>query len=347
MRDGWVDLSRLEDQERGGWLRRRRHGDYVIWDYTQKTQAARHWTPETRLCRGLVATEAGQIVSRPFPKFFNAGEEGPLPTLPFPPVVYEKLDGSLIVVSQHEGQRIVSSRAAMDNPHTRAAEAILGDWMPRPGWTYCFELIHPDMRIVCDYGDRRDLVLLGCIETATGWEQPLWLCDDWPVHARQHYLGWPFDPEQHAAPNHEGFVLHWPASWDLPGGLRVKVKFAEYLRLHRLLTGVTPRVIWEHLRDGKPVETLYENVPDEFYDWVRGQAVTLLQAHANVACKAVQRYNQMREFPSRAEQARELADDPHRAIVFHLLDGKDANRLIWEMVKPGPAKAFWNSAEAA
>lgn len=36
-REGWVDLSRLLDLERGGWLRRRNYGAYVVWDYTQKT----------------------------------------------------------------------------------------------------------------------------------------------------------------------------------------------------------------------------------------------------------------------------------------------------------------------
>lgn len=342
MRDGWIDLSRLLDLERDGWLRRRRYGPYVVWDYTQKTQAQRHWTPETRMCRGLVTYESGQIVSRPFPKFHNAGEEGPLPTSLGPPVVYEKIDGSLIVVAQHEGRRVVSSRAAMDNPHTRAAEAILGDWMPEPGYTYCFELVHPDKRIVCNYGERRELVLLGCIETATGWELPLWTVEDWPHHAPQHYMAWPFDPEQFAAPNAEGFVLHWPAAQ-----LRVKVKFAEYLRLHRLMTGVTPRSIWEHLRDGKPMDALYERVPDEFYEWVNVQTIALLEANASVANKAAHQYKIMRQLQTRAEQARALADDPYRAIVFRMLDGKDPSRLIWEMVKPGPAKAFWNHAEAA
>ena len=340
---GLLDLRVLRELEQAGWLKSRQYGAYLIWDYTQKTQAHRHWTPETRMCRGLVTTATGEIVSRPFPKFFNLGEE-PLPEGLGQPLVYEKVDGSLIVVSLHEGRRVVSSRAAMDNLHTRAAEEIMRDWMPAPGFTYCFELIHPEMRIVCNYGDERGLRLLAKIDTEKGQESELAAVSapEWTgMRALRWLLIWPFDPEEHTRSNMEGFVLHWPEH-----GLRVKVKFAEYLRLHKLMTGVTPRAIWELLRDGRSLDPLYERVPDEFHAWMRAQEYALREQFAELL-EAARYCVHLQEGKPRAEIARNIAHLPHRAAVFHLLDGKEPDRIIWELVKPGPARAFWNSGEAA
>ena len=42
-----VDVEYLNALVGEGWLKRREYDDFVVWDYTQKTQAARHWTPET------------------------------------------------------------------------------------------------------------------------------------------------------------------------------------------------------------------------------------------------------------------------------------------------------------
>ena len=123
---GLLDLRVQRELEQAGWLKSRQYGAYLIWDYTQKTQAHRHWTPETRMCRGLVTTATGEIVSRPFPKFFNLGEE-PLPEGLGQPLVYEKVDGSLIVVSLHEGRRVVryesrSVRPSLLPPEFSSAE---------------------------------------------------------------------------------------------------------------------------------------------------------------------------------------------------------------------------------
>lgn len=336
-----IDIAALNALVGQGWLKRREYGEFVVWDYTQKTQAMRHWTPETRMCRGLVTTRDGRIVSRPFPKFFNLGEE-PLPEGLGQPLVYEKVDGSLIVVSQFEGQRIVSSRASMGNPHTRAAEDILGDWMPEPGFTYCFELIHPDMRIVCHYGDARELRLLAKIDARTGVEYrlpPPPQVLDWPNQAVEYQMMWPFDPEDHAVPNAEGFVLFWPG-W----ALRVKVKFAEYLRLHKLLAGVTPRTIWDMLRRGQATDELYKRTPDEFYDWLQEHEESLKRRYRSILIQGVNRIDHLKHL-ERKGFAAAIADDPLRSVLFKLYDDRDPAPVIWQMLEPKNTRAFWGTSE--
>lgn len=51
-------------------------------------------------------------------------------------------------------------------------------------------------------------------------------------------------------------------------GLRLKFKFVDYVKLRRILTQVTSKVIWEMLRDKTNFEDILERVLDEFYNWV-------------------------------------------------------------------------------
>ena len=327
----FVDLDILAALAAESWVTCRPFDDFLVWDYTQKTQARKHWTPETRMCRGLVTTHEGEIVSRPFAKFFNLGET-PLP--PGQPRILEKLDGSLIVVSQYAGVRVVSSRAAMHNPHTRAAEELLGEWMPDEGLTYCFELIHPDMRIVCNYGERRELVLTAVLDTETGDDVPVF-AHEWPHLVTQYDLAWPFTPDDYYAENREGFVLHWPTE-----GVRVKVKFAEYVRLHGLMTGLSPRRLWEMLRDGQSTEALYENVPDEFHTWVRGVEIELWTQYRAIEALAHVFHDQYKHLP-RKEYAQMVKGSSYATVMFRLYDGQDITRSIWKLVEVPAGRAYW------
>ena len=62
--------------------------------------------------------------------------------------------------------------------------------------------------------------------------------------------------------NQEGFVIRFE------DGLWLKFKFVDYVKLRRVLTQVTSKVIWEMLRDKTNFEDILERVPDEFYNWV-------------------------------------------------------------------------------
>ena len=62
--------------------------------------------------------------------------------------------------------------------------------------------------------------------------------------------------------NQEGFVIRFE------DGLWLKFKFVDYVKLRRVLTQVTSRVIWEMLRDKTNFEDILERVLDGFYNWV-------------------------------------------------------------------------------
>jgi RNA ligase len=58
----------------------------TIWNYTPKTQYGElynnyiFWDDVTLQCRGLVTDDKGNVVARPFKKFFNTEEKQHTPT---------------------------------------------------------------------------------------------------------------------------------------------------------------------------------------------------------------------------------------------------------------------------
>ena len=124
-----------------------------------------------------------------------------------------------------------------------------------------------------DYAGLDDLVLLGAgrdRHRAQPSARPR--CptgpDRWWTTCRYRTLA-----EALAAPprdNREGLVVHWPDT-----DQRVKIKYADYVRLHRLVFGLNARTVWEILVTGGDVADLVEPLPDEFHPWVHAVAAEL------------------------------------------------------------------------
>lgn len=71
-----IDLTELRKRIEAGLILTDKHPelDLYIYNYTKRTQYERMWDRYTRICRGLILNSSGNIVSRPFPKFFNLNE---------------------------------------------------------------------------------------------------------------------------------------------------------------------------------------------------------------------------------------------------------------------------------
>lgn len=306
-----------------------------LLNYTARAQWAQAWDRETMTCRGLVVAPDGTIQSRPFPKFFNLAEhESPaIPDLPVEPfTVHEKVDGSLIIVSAGEAGPVVTTRGSFDSRQATEAATMLatGQWpTPPEGQTWLMELVAPWNRIVVDYGDRTDLVFLTAIDNATGAD----VAADWPGAVARTYDGLDefdaiADRLASLGPNDEGFVLRFAS------GMRAKAKGAEYVRLHRLLTGVTARTIHECLSNGSGIGDLLERVPDEFYAWVKRTADDLSAQFDVIEGHARNRLDEIRSLPTRKDQALAIKDYEHKGVVFAMLDGKPYDRPIWRNLRP-------------
>jgi hypothetical protein len=147
--------------------------------------------------------------------------------------------------------------------------------------------------------------------------------------------------------NFEGYVVRFE------NGLRVKVKLDDYVRLHKLMTGITPNRIWEMLASGQDVRAAIAELPDEMYDEVlavteaiEAESVSLFLLHS----LALNNLN-LSDL-SRKEQAAKILDLCRRsqsepvvgeyiiplnsAILFMMLDGQAdwAKKKMWNLVKP-------------
>lgn len=325
----------------------------TIANYAEKAQYENYWTPVTRNCRGLIFDSDGMVLARPYPKFFNYGDEANTGTLDLtaPAVVTDKLDGSLGISYPTPNGPAIASRGSFTSDQANHATELLRDlyptWQPESGYTYLFEIIYPGNRIVIDYEGLDDLVLHGRVHIDTGRIEQGAL--DWPGPVVETFpyttLG-----EALAAgprPNVEGYVLL------LDGNRQVKIKQDDYVALHRIITGLNARTVWEWLGEGKPVADLCASVPDEFHGWIQNVATDLFnEAHAILGEAVVLHRAALDALPAdfeRGDYARSIAHlRDAKPYMFLLLDGNDAKarELAWRAVKPPGAFSMVNHSEA-
>lgn len=332
----WDQVRQLVD---GGYISARRHDEapYTIYNYTAKCQYEWLWTPETMACRGLIVADGGGIVARPFPKFFSIEQRGgdPLPREPFD--VFEKVDGSLGVLYHVDGDPRIATRGSFGSDQAQWATAHLRAHHRgarfNPEHTYLFEIVYPQNRIVVDYGDRADLTLLAVIRKSDGRDMPL---EDlgFPI-VRQFNGIADFDElTQLERPNFEGFVVRFAS------GLRIKVKMAEYKRLHRLVTGISARGIWEAMQTEQGLAPILDRVPDEFYQWVKNTEVDLRRRFWEIEEQAKKDFSARPGADDRKTQALYFKECPNPHLLFKMLDGQEYAPLIWKAIYPEHARPF-------
>jgi hypothetical protein len=326
-----LDVDAIQREIVAGYIKEEQHpaAPLRILNYTQRAQFDWRWNNETMQCRGLIVDQFWNVVSRPFQKFFSVEQLGGIvPAEPFD--AYEKMDGSLGILYYADGKPCIASRGSFISDQAQRATAMLQskycDAKFDQRFTYLFEIIYPENRIVIDYGDREELVLLAIIETQTGNEWPLHAYDSvFPVVKKYEGIRQFDELMANQDSSREGFVVRFQS------GQRVKIKFDEYKRLHKLLTGVSPRAIWEVLRSGSDLSQVIERVPDEFFQWVKNTENELRSAYAAIE-KAAK--SQMTYGGSRKEIAERFKHCDYPSIMFSMLDGKDYSDQIWKMIKP-------------
>lgn len=207
-------------------------------------------------------------------------------------------------------------------------------------------------RIVVDYGDREELVLLACIDPETKEETDISEIE-WPHKAKKYNFNSLEEILKVNKDNAEGFVIHFES------GLRIKIKLEEYVRLHRLVTGLTKRAIWEMLRDGDNIEELYSTAPDEIYDWVKDTVGELNKQYkdlefaaklifASAYCKlSLHKKDEFihedgeedaaekrKAFAKIVTSNERIKTEGYLPMMFRMYDGREISDLIWKAIKP-------------
>ena len=317
--------------------------DLTIWNYTEKVQYEGLWDEITLMCRGLVTNSKGEIIARPFKKFFNMEEGKHTPTSEFE--VYEKMDGSLGICFFYNDEWHMATRGSFTSEQAIKGRELLNKYKYRyssTDCTYLFEIIYPENRIVVNYGTNEKLVMLAVIQTNSGEEYDIY---DWKYNELGFELVKKYDGikdystlKSMISNDAEGYVIRFS------NGDRMKIKGEEYLRLHKIMTNLSTTAVWEILSSGGNIDDILKDVPDEFYKKIKSYVSTLnygYYQYYNQLGKAYDyfrfgKYGDKEVEPTKKEFA-EFIKDKHpiaKSIMFAMWDGKDYDKIIWKALKP-------------
>jgi RNA ligase len=347
------NLEVLDKYIQEGLINKQKHPRKNIWiyNYTPECVFSKKWDDITIQCRGLILDEEGNVIGRPFKKFWNYDE----PEVVIPngtPKIFKKMDGSLIIVIKYDGEVIVATRGSFVSDQAKMANELLLKNNFLFGiinsvdneFTYLFELIGKDNRIVVAYPEN-ELILLAVVTNCSGVEHNLHYYGDYTsIKVVEEYAAeWNENTiktlQELNIQNEEGFVLKWD------NGYRVKIKFADYFRLHKLITGLNEKAIWEFMQEHDNIDELVKQVPEEFENFVRTVYTNIDEDFWNISERCIKfiKDNKLKEL-TRKESAEIIMKilPQYQGVLFSLLDDKNeqARKNIWKLVKPKTNKYF-------
>jgi hypothetical protein len=311
-----------------------------IYNYSRKTVYEKLWDDITKSCRALILDSSGNVVARSFDKFFNIEElsEEEIPNESFE--VFEKLDGSLIMVFKYLNELVVSSKGSFTSDHTFLAKKLINEKNFQDKFheehVYVFELIGPSNKIVLDYKED-ELVLLTAFEK-NSWNE-IGIVDLGVRSAKRYDSLKDYRKLKQIIPsNKEGFVIRFK------NGFRMKIKGEEYFRLHSIITNITSIKIWETLKDGEDLSSKLENIPDELDFWIKSVVKSIHYSRYSIMNHVGKtfdyymygKYNDQEPETDRKKFAEWVMTKEQwmRPILFKMFDNKKYDDILWKLVKP-------------
>lgn len=300
------DLQKLvaagvRDFKEYGHVRVFEYNGMIGFDYTQEAEFEAKWTYFERISRGLVLDAVtGEVLARPYDKFFNIGQHNAYPESPIS-CVLEKADGSLGIIfrDQHEDIRCNTRGSFQSDQAVWATEYIKRNEIHFPyGCTTLCEIVYPENRIVVDYRGLETLIIHGVRDNNTGkyWHmedihdffhndvkvmKSIDLIDTFAFCSVEESIDF---VNRQSGVELEGVVIV------CEDGERFKVKGEDYLRLHRLVTDISPKRVWELLCAGN-YEDYRKQIPDEFIKEFDEYAKEIMDWHEDLMVKLMAEYN--------------------------------------------------------
>lgn len=378
------DLDAMNMQIDAGLVTMRPHHseDLRILNYSDRcVHTPGGWNEITQVCRGLIFhADTLEVLARGFDKFFNYGQkEAPTWDLSDEVLSMDKADGSLgILYSLPSGGWAVATRGSFHSDQAAHATELLNtkyaDWLLdaeealNAGATVVFEIIYPDNRIVLDYNDLDDLVLLGAVDNSTG--EPMApdvakLFYSWPGPVTEVFGVLSFQETLATEPrkNAEGLVMMNLATNEL-----MKFKQEDYIKLHKIVFGLNARLIWERMSESIAAQDLFcvdkealaayvlDGIPDEFVPWATSVLDTQYDAAYTVLAEAdsiysITCYNLFQSVPGevkgadRGKLAAAIKDDPLKSYVFLYADNRTDREVMLAILKNSKPPASWSLKE--
>jgi len=341
----FTHIERRDTLVNQGILRRDKLDNLVIYTYVNNCKT---WTEDTINSRGIILdSKTGEVVAQPFPKFFNMNErrETQERNLPWDDdfQIFLKEDGWLGILYRHDGQHKIATRGSFRSEGAVWATQFLQDNFNLSSLpdeiTLIFEIISPITKIVVDYGNKEDLVLLAAYNRLTGEEYDreyvaqiadqfgFTLVRSWD----KNYFGWCRGTLKQTPGNElEGFVIRFS------DGLRVKIKSEDYFRRAKIRQGLTPLGIWREMVRGRIPETFWKIVDTEFHDEANSIYLPLKRKYNQTEDEIYSDFAQIKDASNRQAFASLAKRTKYPSAMFSLLDNKydSIDSLIMKLIRP-------------
>lgn len=314
----------------------------ALFHYKDEAQFDKNWNTFSRMSRGLIVDMKNKrILAHPFHKFFNVGE---MPETNYDKLllegsfeVSEKLDGSMLITFQNpsDGKYHFTTKGSLDSEHGQYATTIMSERMKTSSWisdyTLMFELIAKKFQIVVDYkkkGYAEGVYLIGARHRSSNkllsYSDLQKLANELHVPTVQTYL---FDSLDEVIAHteilpvlDEGYVVIFES------GLRIKIKGAEYLRVHRFISRLSDGSILDSIKDNT-FDQIIELAPEEYKEGVREKAKlfkTLLNDWRE-DCRSLLEKSPRTSRKEFALWVKENVPAHLRPFLFEMFDGKEPN----------------------
>lgn len=318
-------------------------GEYTVVDYVFVTKKT-FGNQVARECRGLKFSANGQILARPFHKFFNIGEKETPEAIDWSQahVVMDKLDGSMI----HPcllGDRMTFMTRMGETDHAKAALKVasnavkaLSHDLIKAGTTPIFEFTSPANRVVITY-QKTALTLLAARDTITGiyhsHAELVALATSYGVPVVAAF-GSVEDPLEFVRSGRllegvEGYVVAFD------NGHRLKLKADAYVLRHKALSGVTyEKNLLAWIVDDA-LDDVLAILHDDIADRVRSYHVNVMEGIAARLAEIETFMAQHGDSPRRdvAIAAQQNVDKRLQSVVFAILDGHDGREALIKILR--------------
>ena len=346
------NLKLLDEYVEKGLLRKIEDEDLVQYNYSERTNNEGLWDEITMFNRGnIYEKKTGNLIAKAMPKFMNLGQlpEEKQKELILKPQfnLTEKMDGCLGILYKYKGQIRCNSRGGFDNYVTDKIKELLPKYVMLSKMlehnTLNVEVISPQTKIICDYGDEENLYLI------TGYShndeigefnyKELCLMAQimrMPV-VKEYHMSWEslIKWQEEADWKHEGYVVRFP------NNERVKIKSKDYLNVAKFKAGLSKRSIWQYMRKDLEQGTnllqtyLESGVPDEFANIAKGYVQEIKDEMEQHSKLAHEEYEKTKDIPKR-ELYKYYNENPntYQHCNYALHDGKSIDRNLIKMVEP-------------
>lgn len=348
------NLSILEEYVEKGLLRKAEDDDLVQYNYSEKVNNAPMgtlWDDITMFNRGnIYEKKTGKLIARAMPKFLNLGQlsEDKQKELILKPKfnLTEKMDGCLGILYMYKGEIRCNSRGGFDNYVTDKIKELLPKYIMVKRIlehnTINVEVISPETKIICDYGDTQDLYLITAYSNNPDIGElnykELSLMGQvmrMPV-VKEYHMTWEalLRWQKEADATQEGFVVRFP------NNERIKIKSEDYLNIAKLKCGFSKKRIWECMRDDaynntNTLDDYMINIPDELSIQAKTYLKELKDDLHVLELQANEIYKATIDIPQKELASKLKEINPQLSgAVFNIRNNKPIIKSIIKIIEP-------------